>query len=130
MRGNEGSSNINTTIYQSKLHKKLAFLEVKVKKSSDIKKTKDMLELNNQDSSHVIVYNIHRKITSIEKSLSHVVGVAKVRTMVKGLNKEDLESKLFSYQRLLRIRTHLKTVSQVSEGHVSVESNKAESRKG
>lgn len=50
--------------------------------------------------------------------------------MVKGLNKEDLESKLFSYQRLLRIRTHLKTVSQVSEGHVSVESNKAESRKG
>ncbi|KAF3559743.1 hypothetical protein F2Q69_00015652 [Brassica cretica] len=95
MRGNEGSSNINTTIYQSKLHKKLAFLEVKVKKSSDIKKTKDMLELNNQDSSHVIVYNIHRKITSIEKSLSHVVGV-----------------------------------SQVSEGHVSVESNKAESRKG
>lgn len=74
MRGNEGSSNINTTIYQSKLHKKLAFLEVKVKKSSDIKKTKDMLELNNQDSSHVIVYNIHRKITSIEKSLSHVVG--------------------------------------------------------
>ncbi|KAH0885189.1 hypothetical protein HID58_061285 [Brassica napus] len=127
MRGNEGSSNINTTIYQSKLHKKLAFLEVKVKKSSDIKKTKDMLELNNQDSSHVIVYNIHRKITSIEKSLSHVVGV---RTMVKGLNKEDLESKLFSYQRLLRIRTHLKTVSQVSEGHVSVESNKAESRKG
>lgn len=74
MRGNEGSSNINTTIYQSKLHKKLAFLEVKVKKSSDIKKTKDMLELNNQDSSHVIVYNIHRKITSIEKSVSHVVG--------------------------------------------------------
>ncbi|WZZ52943.1 hypothetical protein YC2023_053050 [Brassica napus] len=71
MRGNEGSSNINTTIYQSKLHKKLAFLEVKVKKSSDIKKTKDMLELNNQDSSHIIVYNIHRKITSIEKSLSH-----------------------------------------------------------
>ncbi|CAN6837938.1 unnamed protein product [Brassica oleracea] len=130
MRGNEGSSNINTTIYQSKLHKKLGFLEVKVKKSSDIKKTKYMLELNNQNSSHVIVYNIHRKITSIEKSLSHVVGVAKVRTMVKGLNKEDLESKLFSYQRLLRIRTHLKTVSQVSEGHVSVESNKAESRKG
>lgn len=144
IRGNEGSSN-TTTKYPSKLHEKLAFLEGKVKKiASDIKKTKDMLDLNNPDSSKVIISDIHQKITGIEKSMSHVVDgsddkygekkeseknktsqVTKAKTSVKGLNKEELEDRLFPHQRLLRSRTQSKTSSQVSKGHDSVESYKA-----
>ncbi|ESQ56193.1 hypothetical protein EUTSA_v10024359mg [Eutrema salsugineum] len=134
IRGNEGSSN-STTKYPSKLHQKLAFLEGKVKKiASDIQKTKDMLDLNNQDSSQVIVSDIQQKITGIEKSMSHVVGgsdqekkesernkptqVTKAKTSVKGLNKEELEDRLFPHQRLLRSRTQTKASSQDSKGHV------------
>ncbi|CAL9225303.1 unnamed protein product [Arabidopsis halleri] len=134
IRGNEGSSN-STAKYPSKLHEKLAFLEGKVKKiASDIKKTKDMLDLNNPDSSKVIISDIQQKITGIEKSMSHVIDgpeknkatqVTKAKTSVKGLNKEELEDRLFPHQRLLRSRTQSKTSSNVSKGHDSVESNKA-----
>ncbi|KAF8097652.1 hypothetical protein N665_0284s0019 [Sinapis alba] len=126
----EGSSNV-TTKYQSKLHEKLAFLEGKVKKiASDIKKTKDMLDLNNQDSSQGILSDIHQKITGIEKSMIHVVDEGKNKTTkgkasVKGLNKEELEDRLFPHQRLLRSRTQSKTVSQVSKGQGFGESSKA-----
>lgn len=133
-RGNEGSSN-STAKYPSKLHEKLAFLEGKVKKiASDIKKTKDMLDLNNPDSSKVIISDIQQKITGIEKSMSHVIDgpeknkttqVTKAKTSVKGLNKEELEDRLFPHQRLLRSRTQSKTSSHVSKGHDSVEPNKA-----
>ncbi|KAG7547641.1 Quinoprotein alcohol dehydrogenase-like superfamily [Arabidopsis suecica] len=134
IRGNEGSSN-SAAKYPSKLHEKLAFLEGKVKKiASDIKKTKDMLDLNNPDSSKVIISDIQQKITGIEKSMSHVIDgpeknktiqVTKAKTSVKGLNKEELEDRLFPHQRLLRSRTQSKTSSNVSKGHDSVESNKA-----
>lgn len=135
IRGNEGSSSNITAKYPSKLHEKLAFLEGKVKKiASDIKKTKDMLDLNNPDSSKVIISAIQQKITGIEKSMSHVVDgpeknkttqVTKSKTSVKGLNKEELEDRLFPHQRLLRSRTQSKTSSHVSRGHDSVESNMA-----
>lgn len=134
IRGNEGSSN-SSVKYPSKLHEKLAFLEGKVKKiASDIKKTKDMLDLNNPDSSKVIISDIHEKITGIEKSMSHVVDgpeknkttqVTKAKASVKGLNKEELEDRLFPHQRLLRSRTQSKTSLNVSKGRDSVESNKA-----
>ncbi|CAF1709900.1 unnamed protein product [Brassica oleracea var. botrytis] len=121
----EGSSSVATTKYQSKLHEKLAFLEGKVKKiASDIKKTKDMLDLNNQDSSQGMISDLHQKITGIEKSMIHVVGgseegknkAARAKASVKGLNKEELEDRLFPHQRLLRSRTQYKTASQVSKG--------------
>ncbi|KAG2242309.1 hypothetical protein Bca4012_054764 [Brassica carinata] len=117
----EGSSNVANK-YQSKLHEKLAFLEGKVKKiASDIKKTKDMLDLNNQDSSQGMLSDLHQKIAGIEKSVVHVVDEGKNKTTkakasVKGLNKEELEDRLFPHQRLLRSRTQSKTVSQVSKG--------------
>lgn len=116
----EGSSNVATTKYQSKLHEKLAFLEGKVKKiASDIKKTKDMLDLNNQDSSQgMMLSDLHQKISGIEKSMVHVVDEGKHKTTkakasVKGLNKEELEDRLFPHQRLLRSRTQSKTVAKV-----------------
>lgn len=116
----EGSSNVATTKYQSKLHEKLAFLEGKVKKiASDIKKTKDMLDLNNQDSSQgMMLSDLHQKISGIEKSMVHVVDEGKNKTTkakasVKGLNKEELEDRLFPHQRLLRSRTQSKTVAKV-----------------
>ncbi|EOA15453.1 hypothetical protein CARUB_v10004100mg [Capsella rubella] len=127
IRGNEGSSN-SSSKYPSKLHEKLAFLEGKVKKiASDIKKTKDMLDLNNPDSSKVIISDIQQKITGIEKSMSHVVdGPEKnkatqvKKSSVKGLNKEELEDRLFPHQRLLRSRTQSKTSSHVTKGNDSV----------
>ncbi|XP_020874511.1 KIN14B-interacting protein At4g14310 isoform X2 [Arabidopsis lyrata subsp. lyrata] len=124
IRGNEGSSN-SAAKYPSKLHEKLAFLEGKVKKiASDIKKTKDMLDLNNPDSSKVIISDIQQKITGIEKSMSHVIDgpeknkttqVTKAKTLVKGLNKEELEDRLFPHQRLLRSRTQPNKAVNVEE---------------
>ncbi|CAH8338520.1 unnamed protein product [Eruca vesicaria subsp. sativa] len=118
----EGSSSFVTAKYQSKLHEKLAFLEGKVKKiASDIKKTKDMLDLNSQDSSQGMISDLHEKISGIEKSMVHVVDEGKNKSIkakasVKGLNKEELEDRLFPHQRLLRSRSQSKSVSQVSKG--------------
>ncbi|XP_010450064.1 PREDICTED: uncharacterized protein LOC104732223 [Camelina sativa] len=135
IRGNEGSSSNSSSKYPSKLHEKLAFLEGKVKKiASNIKKTKDMLDLNNPSSSKVIISDIHQKITGIEKSMSRVIDgpeknkttqLTKPKASIKGLNKDELEDRLFPHQRLLRNRTHSKTSSHVSTGHDSVEPNKA-----
>ncbi|XP_010435151.1 PREDICTED: uncharacterized protein LOC104719018 [Camelina sativa] len=134
--GNEGtSSNNSSSKYPSKLHEKLAFLEGKVKKiASNIKKTKDMLDLNNPNSSKVIISDIHHKITGIEKSMSRVIDgpeknkttqLTKPKASVRGLNNDQLEDRLFPHQRLLRNRTHSKTSSHVSTGHDSVDPNKA-----
>ncbi|XP_010440494.1 PREDICTED: uncharacterized protein LOC104723785 [Camelina sativa] len=136
IRGHEGSSTNSSSKYPSKLHEKLAFLEGKVKKiASNIKKTKDMLDLNNPNSSKVIISDIHHKITGIEKSMSRVIdGPEKNKatqltkpkaSSVKGLNKDELEDRLFPHQRLLRNRTHSKSSSHVSTGHDSAESNQA-----
>ncbi|XP_010551685.1 PREDICTED: uncharacterized protein LOC104822240 [Tarenaya hassleriana] len=141
-RGVEGTSGLSIK-YQSKLQEKLAFLEGKVKKiASDIKKTKDMLDLNNPDASKVIISDIQEKISGIEKAMSHVVSdaddknnlpslssneekkepgdneneiVENVKSSVKGLNNEELEDRLFPHQRLLRSRTQSKTMSEVSK---------------
>ncbi|GAV69812.1 hypothetical protein CFOL_v3_13313 [Cephalotus follicularis] len=60
--------------YPSKLHEKLAFLEGKVKRiASDIKKTKEMLDMNNPDVSKEILSDIQNKISGIEKVMTHVV---------------------------------------------------------
>ncbi|KAE9617626.1 hypothetical protein Lal_00043289 [Lupinus albus] len=65
-----GSVNSSSSKYPSKLHEKLAFLEGKVKRiATDIKKTKEMLDMNNPDSSKVILLDIQDKISGIEKAM-------------------------------------------------------------
>ncbi|CAK9138021.1 unnamed protein product [Ilex paraguariensis] len=124
--------------YPSKLHEKLAFLEGKVKRiATDIKRTKEMLDMNNPDASKVILTDIQEKISGIEKVMGHVVngadgnmGFAKAygnddrevktsqksqdkqvnqgKTSVKGLNTDELEARFFPHHKLLRDRTSLK----------------------
>ncbi|KAG5078743.1 hypothetical protein AAZX31_02G004000 [Glycine max] len=112
----------NDTKYSSRLHEKLAFLEGKVKRiASDIKKTKEMLDMNNPDASKVILSDIQDKISGIEKAIVHVVsnkesenGAVKVAAKDKNLAKElklntdELEARLFPHQKLLRDRTVVK----------------------
>lgn len=127
--------------YPSKLHEKLAFLEGKVKRiASDIKRTKEMLDKNNPDSSKTILSDIQNKISGIEKAMNHVVcdpdgkpsvskcsgdedvstkgvergqskQVGNVKISVKELNSEELEARLFPHHKLLRNRTSLKESS-------------------
>lgn len=122
----------------SKLHEKLAFLEGKVKRiASDIKKTKEMLDLNNPDASKVILSDIQEKISGIEKAMVRVVvsndensnnhvGVVndngvenlKLNSLVKGLNSEELEARLFPHHKLIRDRTINKDSKVELEGNV------------
>ncbi|GKU85722.1 hypothetical protein SLEP1_g348 [Rubroshorea leprosula] len=127
--------------YPSKLHERLAFLEGKVKRiASDIKMTKEMLDLNNPDESKVILSDIQDKISGIEKAMNHVAGDSdgkagvlksskidkidakiveksqgkqggKVNVSVKGLNSGELEDRLFPHHKLLRNRASLKASS-------------------
>lgn len=149
----DGGSGSGSTAkkYQSKLHEKLAFLEGKVKRiASDIKRTKEILDLNNPDASKLILTDIHEKISGIEKVMGHVVdgadtqiGVADhsggdskkngngeksqkdvgshMKSLVKGLNTEELEERLFPHHKLIRDRTSLKTsvggLQSSSQGH-------------
>jgi hypothetical protein len=146
------NSNSNSNKYQSKLHEKLAFLEGKVKRiASDIKKTKEMLDLNNPDASKVILSDIQDKISGIEKAMVRVVvsedenggngsnnkvgmvdGVVSVNgiddlkgkkgnSLVKGLNNDELEARLFPHHKLIRDRTLVKD-STVKE-KVEIEEN-------
>ncbi|KAF2285521.1 hypothetical protein GH714_005231 [Hevea brasiliensis] len=125
--------------YPSKLHEKLAFLEGKVKRiASDIKRTKEMLDMNNPDASKVILSDIQNKISGIEKAIGHVGGDSskiggneggenevfgksksekedQVKGSVKGLNKEELEARLLPHHKLLRSRTLLKESSGSSQ---------------
>ncbi|CAJ1967080.1 unnamed protein product [Sphenostylis stenocarpa] len=112
----DGSSSNSNAKYPSRLHEKLAFLEGKVKRiASDIKKTKEMLDMNNPDASKVILSDIQDKISGIEKAMVHVVSnkksegdtLEKDKNLVKGskLNNEELEARLFPHQKLLRDRT-------------------------
>ncbi|KAL2330290.1 hypothetical protein Fmac_017871 [Flemingia macrophylla] len=57
--GQESTDTISNRKYPSKLHEKLAFLKGKVKRiTSDIKKTEEMLDLNNPDASKLILFDI------------------------------------------------------------------------
>ncbi|KEH41095.1 KIN14B-interacting protein At4g14310 [Medicago truncatula] len=141
--GNSDGSSSNK--YQSKLHEKLAFLEGKVKRiASDIKKTKEMLDLNNPDESKFILSDIQDKISGIEKAMvrvvvseddNHKVGVVSVNGvedskqikpmnasgLVKGLNSDELEDRLFPHHKLIRDRIMIKD-STVKE-KVEIEEN-------
>ncbi|CAI8601839.1 unnamed protein product [Vicia faba] len=139
---NSNNSN-NSSKYQSKLHEKLAFLEGKVKRiASDIKKTKEMLDLNNPDASKVILSDIQDKISGIEKAMVRVVvsgdensnkqvdivdGVVndvngveclrpiKANSLVIGLNSDELEARLIPHHKLIRDRTLVKANVEIEE---------------
>jgi hypothetical protein len=66
---------LDSNKYPSKLHEKLAFLEGKVKRiASDIKRTKEMLDMNNPDASKIILSDIQDKISGIQKAIGNVGG--------------------------------------------------------
>ncbi|XP_010670992.2 KIN14B-interacting protein At4g14310 [Beta vulgaris subsp. vulgaris] len=70
----EGTSGRVANKHTSKLHEKLAYLEGKVKRiAGDIKKTKEMLDMNNTDASKVILSDIQEKISGIEKAMGNVM---------------------------------------------------------
>ncbi|XP_073134742.1 KIN14B-interacting protein At4g14310 [Henckelia pumila] len=128
--------------HPSKLREKLAFLEGKVKRiASDIKRTKEMLDMNNPESSKMMLSDIQEKISGIERAMGHVVcndgdvktGSANkgdieyikdkkefvdVKNSVKGLNVEELEARLFPHHKLIRDRTFSRT-SEGSESHMA-----------
>ncbi|XXG61964.1 hypothetical protein AAC387_Pa05g0433 [Persea americana] len=120
--------------YRSTLHEKLAYLEGKVKRiASDIKKTKDMLDMNDPDASKMILLDIQDKISGIEKAMGHPEDDGKgklvssetdklqrtnpeksedgltgsLKNSVKSLNHEELEARLFPHHKLLRNRPSL-----------------------
>ncbi|KAL4561203.1 hypothetical protein LXL04_033366 [Taraxacum kok-saghyz] len=122
----------STAKYPSKLHGKLAFLEEKVKRiASDIKRTKEMLDLNNPDASKVILSDIQETVAGIEKAMGDVVvgdtekkadnnnpqvitvtktsdsnsSDSKSLGSSKGLNPDELEARFFPHHKLLRDRT-------------------------
>ncbi|KAK6161259.1 hypothetical protein DH2020_004640 [Rehmannia glutinosa] len=127
--------------YPSKLHEKLAYLEGKVKRiASDIKKTKEMLDINNPDTSKMILSNIQEKISGIEKAMGVVGhdGDAKMvsvkisededekdendaKSLMKGLNAEELEGRLFPHHKLIRDRKLSKTACGESNDSFNVE---------
>lgn len=131
----EGLSTKVGVKFPSKLHEKLTFLEGKVKRiQSDIKRTKEMLDMNNPDATKLILSDIQEKISGIEKAMGNVAGdsgvkivgskgvgknvegskivemsqdkiVDGVKGLVKGLKSEELEARLFPHHKLLRNRT-------------------------
>ncbi|KAG6759215.1 hypothetical protein NC652_025165 [Populus alba x Populus x berolinensis] len=138
----EGKGSNAGVKYPSKLHEKLAFLEGKVKRiASDIKKTKEMLDMNNPDASKVILLNIQDKISGIEKAIGNEAGsssskssgndtgtivvveknevekVENVKSQAKGLNTEELEERLIPHHKLLRNRTSQKAPMASCQSH-------------
>ncbi|XP_062220673.1 KIN14B-interacting protein At4g14310-like [Phragmites australis] len=129
--------------YPSKLHEKLAVLEVRVQKiATEIKKTKEMLDENNPDEPKQILSNIQKEINAIEKAISHVKDDNKIQlgtadssdclsshaeragnsTVVKpddvkhggkGMNTDELEARFFPHHKLLRDRRSSTSTQQV-----------------
>ncbi|KAG9149450.1 hypothetical protein Leryth_003401 [Lithospermum erythrorhizon] len=153
--GEGKDSNLSVKRYPSKLHEKLAFLEGKVKKiASDIKQTKEMLDLNNPDASKVILSDIQEKISGIEKAMGNVISVgnANVGVMkddgkvtestkqeemqvgdgkrsVKGLSVQELEARLFPHQKFLKDRTSLNPSLEMSQIDESRENGSTRNQK-
>ncbi|XP_076951712.1 KIN14B-interacting protein At4g14310-like [Bidens hawaiensis] len=86
--GEDVMSSQSSVKYPSKLHGKLAFLEEKVKRiASDIKRTKEMLDLNNPDASKVMLSDIQETVAGIEKAMGDVVSGESGEKEKKGLSK-------------------------------------------
>ncbi|XP_057959883.1 KIN14B-interacting protein At4g14310 [Malania oleifera] len=150
-KGVNGGSGVRVgNKYPSKLHEKLAFLEGKVKRiASDIKRTKEMLDMNNPDASKAVLSDIQDKISGIEKAMGHVMSnpdgnvdsvknienndeqakmiersqtkqAEDVKNSVKGLNSEELEARLFPHHKLLKNRASMNTSLALSQNHKSL----------
>ncbi|KAJ4775563.1 Transducin/WD40 repeat-like superfamily protein [Rhynchospora pubera] len=131
--GLQGSNN-----YPSKLHEKLSMLEGRVQKiASEIKRTKEILDDSNPDESRLILSEIQNKISSVEKAVGHVItdgsknGADKIlicaqgapKFSTKGLNCEELESRFFPHQKLLKNNVSKNAISlnQIEERSIEVE---------
>ncbi|CAI9268837.1 unnamed protein product [Lactuca saligna] len=137
--------------YPSKLHGKLAFLEEKVKRiASDIKRTKEMLDLNNPDASKVMLSDIQETVAGIEKAMGDVVNVetekkgddnnlqvivtktspikelTDAKSSSKGLNPDELEARFFPHHKLLRDRTTKNHETLKSEVALAISETKHE----
>lgn len=141
VQGNDCASTEVKNKHPSGLHEKLAFLEGKVKRiASDIRRTKEMLDMNNPDQSKMILSDIQDKISGIEKAIDHVASDSdakmgflksdakddkepsmvvdsqskqadKGKRVTKELNSEELEARLFPHRKLLQNRTSNKASS-------------------
>ncbi|KAJ0967558.1 hypothetical protein J5N97_024475 [Dioscorea zingiberensis] len=134
--------------YPSKLHEKLALLEGKVQKiASEIKRTKEMLDLNKQDESKHILCDIQTKISGLEKAvgqvmdgakgeagssklnlgdvlqIKHVVNATESKHSAKGLNHDELEARFFPHHKLLKARTSLSSSGEEDGGTKSSSSH-------
>ncbi|KAL8204581.1 hypothetical protein R6Q57_010204 [Mikania cordata] len=91
----DSSSAQSTGKYPSKLHGKLAFLEEKVKRiASDIKRTKEMLDLNNPDASKVMLSDIQDTVAGIERAMGDVVSGGNGEKQKKSLIKVNESNNL------------------------------------
>uniref|UniRef100_A0A7N0UUT6 At4g14310 8-bladed propeller domain-containing protein n=1 Tax=Kalanchoe fedtschenkoi TaxID=63787 RepID=A0A7N0UUT6_KALFE len=145
----EGTNSHATIKYPSKLHEKLAFLESKVKRiASDIKWTKEMLDSNKSAESKVILSDIQEKISGIEKAMGRVASDSSGKpftgkignpqnkrtemsnpkqgdmVIMKVLNREELEARLFPHDRLLRDRMLIKSSSESSKSYCQISESK------
>ncbi|KAL7105535.1 hypothetical protein ACP275_07G050800 [Erythranthe tilingii] len=129
--------------YPSKLHEKLAFLEGKVKRiASDIKRTKEILDINNPDSSTIILCDIQEDNLGIENAMGSAKceneekgqekNVMDTKCSIKGLNDEELEARLFPHHKLIRDRSLSKTENGESKNveEIVVSSSKKETNVG
>jgi hypothetical protein len=124
--------------YPSKLHEKLAMLEGRVLKiATEIKRTKEILDDSNPDESRLILSEIQNKITSVEKAVDHVItdgcrsdaektlvtAQGAPRFSPKGLNCEELESRFFPHQKLIKnnVLKNTAAINQIDEKSIEVE---------
>ncbi|XP_015887849.3 KIN14B-interacting protein At4g14310 [Ziziphus jujuba] len=129
--GEEGFSGRGGNKYPSKLHEKLAFLEGKVKRiASDIKRTKEMLDMNNPDTSKVILSDIQEKISGIENAMGNVtVDPNSKKGILKGVGQDEQDVKMVEKGRIEEVdnsRSLVKGIEQVDNGKSSVKVLKSE----
>lgn len=117
--------------YPSKLHEKLAMLEGKVQRiASEIKQTKEMLDLNNPMESKLILTDIQNKISGIEKAVGHAIEGTNLasssettqinsKVPMKGLNYEELEARFFPHHKLIRNQTSIGSSGGNDESHTT-----------
>ncbi|KAK4341673.1 hypothetical protein RND71_040174 [Anisodus tanguticus] len=98
----QGKVGLSGNKYPSKLHEKLAFLEGKVKRiATDIKRTKEMLDKNNPDSSKLIISDIQEKISGIEKAMGNVVGDEKIGLLSSSKNESVSAEKISGIEKAM-----------------------------
>ncbi|KAK8939025.1 hypothetical protein KSP39_PZI010816 [Platanthera zijinensis] len=129
--------------YRSKLHEKLALLEDKVQKIAlEIKQTKDMLDKNKPGESRLVLSDIRKKVSGVEKAVDNIKDGAKsdlfsphsdkfsclqegcmtsnVREKmgnsspsIRILSHEDLEARFFPHHKLMR--DHISSIASADQ---------------